>query len=321
MTSNKTAIDLVTKNILVIRSDNTVGDVERKLLDNKYEFIDYIYVVNYKENLTGVISIKELFREDKGSVLKRIMHGKVFSVKPEDDQEKAAKLALNKNIKAVPVVKGGNILGVIPYHSILSVLHEEGIEDLLYSAGIHDFEDPARDIIHASTFTHFKKRLPWLLLGLLGGTIAAMIVGVFEEMLDVYIILAAFIPAVVYMADAIGNQAQILFIRSMALEDVSYWNYILREMKVNLFLGLVISFVFYLVVLLGWSDAFFALVIGISILATTFISVLIAVILPILFKKFDFDPAVSTGPFSTAVIDLSSLLVYFGIASLMIAFL
>ncbi len=317
---SETAVSLMIKKVPFVNSDKTVKDVEKNLMNNKYENIEYIYV-GEKDVLAGVLSIKELFRQDKNKKVKDLMKKKVHSVNPNTDQEEVVKIAMKYNLKAVPVVENKKLLGVVPHHVILDILHKEGIEDLLHKAGVHPFEEPAHEIIHASTKTHFKKRLPWLLLGLLGGTLAALIVGIFEEILSVYVILAAFIPAVVYMADAIANQAQTIFIRSMALEDIKYKWYLLREFKINIFLALILAVIFYLVVLIGWNDSFFALVIGTSIFATTIFSVLIAVTLPVIFKKFNSDPAFSTGPFSTALVDLSSLIIYFGIAQLMITYL
>ena len=317
---SETAGSLMIEKVPFVNSDKTVKDIEKNLMNNKYENIEYIYV-GEKDVLAGVLSIKELFRQDKNKKVKDLMKKKVHSVNPNTDQEEVVKIAMKYNLKAVPVVENKKLLGVVPHHVILDILHKEGIEDLLHKAGVHPFEEPAHEIIHASTKTHFKKRLPWLLLGLLGGTLAALIVGIFEEILSVYVILAAFIPAVVYMADAIANQAQTIFIRSMALEDIKYKWYLLREFKINIFLALILAVIFYLVVLIGWNDSFFALVIGTSIFATTIFSVLIAVTLPVIFKKFNSDPAFSTGPFSTALVDLSSLIIYFGIAQLMITYL
>ncbi len=117
---------------------------------------------------------------------------------PTTHQEKVAILALKHNIKAIPVVdKENHLLGVVPSDIILDILHNENVEDALLTAGVDRFKDPARSIIEASAFLHFKKRFPWLILGLIGGMIAAFVVSGFEESLNVQIILAAFIPAIV----------------------------------------------------------------------------------------------------------------------------
>ena len=320
----ETAGNLMYREFPTINPDATLRDVEKMLLKktHKFETIGYIYVVDKKNKLLGVVSLKDLFRLDKNTQVRKAMEKKVFSVRTHTDQERVALLALRNNLKAVPVVdKSNHILGVIPYNIILDVLHKENIEDILRTAGIHKFKDPAVDIITASTTTHVKKRLPWLLLGLLGGIIAAFIIGSFESMLDKYLLLAAFIPAVVYMADAVGAQAQTIFIRSMALDKkLNIGKYAFREVKINTLLGILLGIFFYITFAIFWSSSFFGLIIGVSIFATVLVSMAVSIILPLIFQKFNSDPAISSGPFATAVRDLTSLLVYFGIAHLMIIF-
>lgn len=302
--------------------DSKISDLEKMLIEKSHNFetINYIYIVNKKKQLRGVLSIKEIFRTKKDTLVKSIMQKKVISVKTNTDQERTAVLSLKHRLKAIPVVdKENRLLGVIPFNVILDILHKEHIEDILYSAGIRKFKDPAVDIINASTKVHFKKRLPWLILGLFGGIIAAIIVGFFESILDSYIILAAFIPAVVYMADAVGAQAQTIFVRSIALDrDLNIKKYIKREINVNLLLGTILGILFYIIILIGWRENLFGIILGISIFSTVIVSMIIAIALPSIFNKLNFDPAISSGPFATAIRDLTSLLVYFGIASLMI---
>jgi magnesium transporter len=318
----ETAGKLMFREMPTTTPDSTLRDVEKMLLKrtHRFETIGYIYVLNKKQELVGVLSLKDIFRKEKDTLVREIMEKKVVSVRSNTDQERVALLALRNNLKAVPVVdKESHILGVVPYHVILGVLHREGIEDTLRAAGIHKFKDPAVEIITAPVKTHVKKRLPWLMLGLLGGIIAALIVNSFESMLDKYILLAAFIPAVVYMADAVGAQAQTIFIRSMALDKkLNIGKYAFREVKVNLLLGIILGTLFYIVFAIFWSSSFFGLIIGASIFATVIVSMGISILLPFIFQKLNSDPAISSGPFATAVRDLTSLLVYFGIAHLMI---
>lgn len=319
----ETAGRIMTSKILIVKEDFSLLNVERLLKEgiDEFEMIDYIYVVE-KKKLIGVFSIKEIFRNAKSTFVKKVMKKEIISVRSHTDQERATFIALKNDLKAVPVVdKDGNFLGVIPPQIILETIHNEGLEDVLRSAGIGKFKDPAYEIIQSSTMVHAKKRFPWLLIGLIGGVIAAMIVSYFEDILDAYILLAAFIPAVVYMADAVGAQSQTIFIRSLAIDKkLQIGKYSLRELKVNMILGSLLGFIFYLVVLIGWGleSSFFALILGISIFSTVIISMAISLILPLIFEKINFDPAISSGPLGTAIRDLTSLLVYFGIARFLI---
>ncbi len=319
---SESAEKLMFRNVATASPNSTLKDVEKMLLKQtkSLELISYIYVVNAKNKLLGVLSIKDLFRSDKDLLVKQVMTKKVFSVKSHTDQERVALIALRNNLKSVPVVdKDDILLGVVPFQAIMNILHTEGIEDVLRTEGIHKFKDPAVEIISASTTTHVKKRLPWLILGLLGGIFAALIVNSFESMLDKYILLAAFIPAVVYMADAVGAQAQTIFIRSIALDkNLNIGKYAFREVKINLILGVLLGAMFYAIFSTFWGYSFFGAIIGVSIFATVIVSMAISILLPFIFQKLNSDPAISSGPFATAVRDLTSLVVYFGIAHLMI---
>jgi magnesium transporter len=312
---------LMTQNIPVVLKDQKVRDVLELLKKSNFDVVNYIYVVDSKKKFIGSISIKEIFRNSSNVSVKKIMKEDVVYVKTHTHQERVAYLALKYKLKNVAVVDKDDVLvGAVSYHNILKIMQKEGIEDLLHQAGIHKFIDPAVEIINASTMTHLKKRLPWLLIGLFGGILAAFIVGLFESLLKIYVVLAAFIPAVVYMSDAVGSQAQTIFIRSIALDkDLNYRFYSFREFKINLMLGLILGLIFYFIVLIFWDNSFFGFVIGISILLTVVSSMIISILLPFIFNKFNYDPAISTGPFATAIRDLSSLVIYFLIARMMIS--
>jgi magnesium transporter len=320
----ETAGKILTPHVPFVDIESTIGDVEKIISKNiqEYEMISYIYVLNKSTKLLGVFSVKEIFRCAKKTPVKKIMKKEVISVRGSTDQERVTLLALEHDLKAIPVVdKGNNFLGVITSQIINDTLHKEGIEDILRSAGIGKFKDPAVEIINASTYVHTKKRLPWLLVGLFGGIIAAIIVNFFENILEVYVLLAAFIPAVVYMADAVGAQCQTIFIRSISLDKkLELGKYSFRELKINLILGIILGLIFYFVVLIGWGfeSSFFAFILGISIFSTVIISMVISITLPIMFNKINFDPAISSGPLGTAIRDLTSLMVYFGIAHFLI---
>ena len=311
---------LLVEEVPVVSPYWTVGDVEELLVDNDFEDVDYIYVERSSDHfLVGVMSVKEVFKRGEDVLVKEFMSTDVVSVSPETDQEEVVRVALEHDLKSVPVVDHGSLLGVVPHHVLLDIMRDEGLEDSLVGAGVHTFDDPSHDIIHASVKTHVKKRLPWLVIGLVGGALAAFVVSGFEEVLGEFLILASFIPGVVYVAGAVGNQTQTIFIRSVALEDVSFWKYLWREVKVNLFLGLVLSLLFFFIVLGLWRDVFFGAVIGVSVFFTSLVAVLVGTCLPWFFQLLGMDPAVSSGPFATAVIDLLSLVLYFGIATIMIA--
>jgi len=302
----------------------TIATVEKLLFQKmkELETINYIYVVDKHEKLKGVISIKDIFRLAKTTPITQAMTKKMVSVRSHTDQERVALLALQHNLKAIPVVdKKNRFLGVVPSDVILHVLDKENIEDILRFAGIRKFKDSAIGIIKASAGVHFRKRFPWLLLGLFGGILAAFVVQHFESALQAQLILATFIPAVVYMADAVGNQVQTIFIRSMALDhQLNLTKYIWREVKVNLSIALILGLVIAAVSWLWWQPAILGAILGLSIFSTVITATAVAILLPWFFSKIKYDPAIASGPFATIIRDMLNLIIYFTIAQAMLSF-
>ncbi len=309
-------------NVPVVLSSATIGDIEALLFKEAANFdtINYIYVVDEQNKLSGTLSIKDVFCFPKKVLVSEFMQKKLITVRQNTDQERVALLSIKHNLKAIPVIDNNNLfLGVVPSDIILNILHQENIEDFLRSAGVNIFKNPARDLIVASTFVHFKKRLPWLLVGLLGGLAAASLVGSFEHLLSEMLILAAFIPAVVYMADAVGAQTQTIFIRSVALDQkLDIKKYILREAAVGFFLATTLGIIVTLFLITWWEPPILGIILGLSFFTTIIIAISVAIILPWLLLRLDYDPALASGPLATVIRDILSIMFYFIIADRML---
>jgi len=312
---------LMISRVPTVLMDSQVGEIESLLLKEtkNLENINYIYVLDREGKLKGVVSIKELFITPKDVLVQNVMKTNITTVRPRADRERAAVLAIKNNIKNVPVVdKEGLFLGVVPSDVILDILHQEHIEDMLRSEGILR-HTPIKEFFYADAISHFKKRLPWLLVGLFGGLGAAGVVGLFNGILSQMIVLAAFIPSVVYIADAVGSQTQTIFIRSLAFDqNVNLRSYIKRESAVGFLLALFLSILAGLLVLWWWRSPLVSLVITLSFFATIITSAVSGVFLPWIFYKINLDPAVTSGPFSTVIRDILSVLIYFSVAFLVL---
>lgn len=311
---------ILTERVPIVSGHSSIRSIEDVLLKKIRDFdnINYIYVVDENKKLSGVISIKEIFRVSKDILVKDVMVKDPVSVRPHTDRERAALLAIKHNIKDVPVVDKNNVfLGIVSSDTILNVLHQEGIEDALRSEGILK-NYSVKEFISTRTSEHFRKRLPWLLVGLFGGMFAAFIVSFFEDMLSKLVILTAFIPAVVYMADAVGSQTQTIFVRSLSLSNqFKIRGYLAKEISISfslsIFLGIMAG------ILVWWWQSFIvALIVAVSFVFTIFFAALSGILLPWIFFKFKLDPAIASGPFSTVLRDISSILIYFGVAFLLL---
>ncbi|MBI5158926.1 magnesium transporter [Candidatus Micrarchaeota archaeon] len=315
------AVDLMTVRVPVVKPNATIGDAvalfRKKMKD--YDTVNYVYVVDAKQ-LVGVFSIKAFFAANKAKKVSEVMKTKLAFAHPHTHEEKVALLAISHGIKEVPVVdKEMNFLGVVPQENIFKVLHKARIETALRSAGIHKFNDPAKDIITAGALVHIQKRLPWLVLGVVGGIFAAFVVGFFEKALKAQLVLAVFIPTVVYIADAVGTQTETIFIRSIALDQhLALRKYLAREAKVALFLGLVLGGLNALGAFLWLKSVAVSVILFASIFSASLAAVGMAILLPLVFMRTHRDPAMGSGPFATIITDILSLVIYFAVASLLL---
>lgn len=313
------------QNIPLVFAKDSILDVKKILFEKmkELETINYIYVIDEQEKLVGVFSIKEIFQRPEETKVEDIMQTQIVTARPYTDQERVAILALNHNLKAIPVMdKDGRFLGVVPSDVILNILHSENVEDILRFAGIYKRELTPAKVIRAPAGILAKARLPWLILGLFGGILAAQVVNFFESSLKTHFILAAFIPLIVYMADAVGTQTETLFIRSLALDtQLNIKGYLWREIKISFFIALVLGVFLSIVSIFWFRLPYIGLILGISLFLTVIIAILIAVLIPLILQKFKKDPALGSGPFATIITDVASLIIYFTVATLMLRIL
>lgn len=302
-------------------SNTHVREIVGHLTDKKHGFasIGYIYVVEEKK-LVGVLSIKELLQAPADQKISELMARQLVTVHPQATIERAAITAIQHGIKAVPVVDhGGVFLGVVGTDTILHTLHHEHVEDLLKMGGIqitaqkHILEMLTDRISHL-----IRIRFPWLFVGLVGGFIATLVVRSFEQTLMEQVALAFFMPAIVYMASAVGAQTQTLFIRAEAIKKIGVARYIGREIIVDGILGILLALAMYVFTYVSSQQFEIALTVSLAMLLTIFSAGLVAVVIPWLLIRFKRDPAIGSGPFGTVIQDILSLVVYFLVASVLL---
>lgn len=316
-----TAGSRMTGAIPCARIGETIADVEKmlSLKASTFDTIDYIYVVDKDNSLRGVISIKEIFSIRKDARVEEVMKKELVAVEPSTDQERIVYLALSHGIKALPVVdEEKHLFGVVPYDTILQIFNQEVHEDIFRFGGIFHRVGKEFETISSPVKVMIKSRLPWLIIGVLGGTIAVYVVNSFEDILSRVLILAAFIPFLVYMSDAVGTQSETLFVRSIALDPKLSIKSFSRELKVAVVLGAICGILLSFIAMIGWRAPLLSAVVGFSMFLSILAAVFISTLLPLLFKKLNLDPAVVTGPFATMLSDIVSLAIYFGIATVII---
>lgn len=313
---------LVDKNVPTVLTSGKISDVEKMLLTKtqKLDAINYVYVVDDVGRLKGVLSIKELFRQKKNARVDRVMVRRPLTLKPTANRESAAYLALKHRIKQVPVVDGsGVLLGAVPSDVLFETLYRETSKDLLQMAGHHGSDKIVDNIFELSVWQLFRHRFPWLFLGLMGGVLTAKIISGFEATLEKNIILAAFIPLMVYIADAVGTQMEAFIIRDLALKpNLKFFRYFIKQLTVITWIGLVSSVLLYFFANWIYADKPLSFTLSVAMFAAIFSSVFTGLIVPFSLSRIRLDPANASGPMATILQDMLSVLIYFGVASVLL---
>jgi magnesium transporter len=268
--------------------------------------------------LVGLATIERLLAAPDDATVEQVMDPDPPAVAPGTDQEQAAWMAVRHGESGLPVVDpDGRFVGLIPPQRLLSVLLEEHHEDLARLGGFLRSTTSAREASIESVPRRLWHRLPWLIVGLFGAIAAAVIVGGFETQLQDKVLVAFFIPGVVYLADAVGTQTEALVIRGLSV-GVGVRRIAGRELTTGLFVGLVIAAASYPLVLFGWHDAQVAAIVSVALLASCTIATTVAMVLPWLLQRLGKDPAFGAGPLATVIQDLLSIVIYFSAAAIIL---
>lgn len=319
--SGETAGHRMTRRVPVAQAEQLAGEVYQAIQEAipKYNEIHFVYVTDEVNRLLGILSLRELLRIHPETPVGNAIHRRgLHAVHPHSDQEKAANLALTHNLRVVPVIdEQHHFLGTLTEDVILSILHKELREDILHLGGVFTPKDGLDTVLEIPYGRAVKHRLPWLFLGLFGGIVTAHFIGFFEKTLNKDIILAFFIPLIVYMSSAVGTQMQAFVIRDFALvRSLEFRRYFFKECFIVLMLALIISgSVVVAGFFLRW-DLNLILVLGLSLSVTILSSIFTGIIIPYFFRKLGQDPANASGPVATIIQDFLSVAIYLGIASL-----
>ncbi|ODR96120.1 hypothetical protein AUC69_15210 [Methyloceanibacter superfactus] len=240
-------------------------------------------------------------------------------VRPEIDQEHAATLAHDHRVSAVPVVaEDGRPLGLIPGLALLDVLAQEHHEDVHRLAGILKMGAKDRHALDDPPMLRAGRRLPWLLVGLVLSTGVTVLMAGFERALQANIVIAFFIPALVYLADAVGTQTEAVVVRGLSLEMRPLPPLLLGELATGALIGLPLALIAFLGIWLAYDDASLAGGVAISLFAASSIASVLGLLLPWLLARIGLDPAFGSGPVATILQDLLTIAVYFAVMAMVI---
>lgn len=309
-----TAASHVVTSVPVAAPTDRVGAVRASLAGRRYALIDDVVVCD-AGRLVGVVALERLFAAGDDQSVGDVMDPDPAVIAPHADQAAAAWAMVRKGQAHLAVVdEDERLVGMVPSSAMLEVLLREHHEDLDRLGGVLAGTREARAASEEPVRRRLWHRLPWLLVGLAGAMVSAVVMGSFEAELEANVVLAFFLPAVVYMADAVGTQTETLAIRGISV-GVPLRDVLGKEVLTGLLVGVLIAAAFVPFALIGWGDATVALVVGIALLGACSVATVVALVLPWLLDRLGKDPAFGSGPLATVVQDLLSILIYLATAS------
>ena len=315
-----TAGSLMAKELVKVKETWLVPTCVRKMRSQAQEVtrVHSIYVVDEKNRLIGRLSLKDLLVASAKSKISDIYIDKVDSVNVHDKAEDVARKMQKYDLEAIPVVDDDDtLLGRITIDDILDLIIEEAEKDYQMAAGITEDID-ADDSIFAKT----KARLPWLILGLVGGMTAASIMGGFEDAMKLFPELFFFTPLIAAMAGNVGVQSSAIIVQGLASDTIkgSLINRLFKEVGLSIVNGLILAGLIFLIgTFLGYQINIL-MTISISLVIVIIMASLIGTFVPLLLNKNGIDPAVATGPFITTSNDIFGIFIFFFIAKHILGF-
>ena len=308
---------LMYTDVFTLHEDTKAKDAIYALQDQEdVEMVFYLYTLDDDGRLTGVISLRDLVTTSGDTMLKDIMSKQIHVVRPETDQEEVARIVSQYNFLAVPVVDSDDhLLGIVTVEDVVDIIREEATEDFLQMVG----SGKDREILLKSSWENARMRVPWLFASWVGGILAVFIIGVFDNVLQSTIALAAFIPVIMGMGGNIGTQSSTMIVRGLATGRVSIENSVkilFKEIRVGLLLGILYGLLLGLFAIFQFIDAspMIGIVVGLSICISMIIAATIGSLVPLILNRFEIDPAIATGPFVTTAIDIIGVAFYFIVA-------
>ncbi|HUV58755.1 MAG TPA: magnesium transporter [Desulfatiglandales bacterium] len=309
-----TAGGIMALEFVSVNAESTIREAIENIRNKREEVenIYYVWVVDNDGKLVGVVSMKDLLLEPRDTKIKDVMNPDVLSVAADTDQEEIARIVKQYNLTHVPVVSNQHkLIGRITHDDIIDVMEEEASEDFSLMAGVLD-----QEIAEESALKISRARLPWLLLGLFGGLISAIVINHFHGSLEKILALSFFIPVIMAMGGNTGTQAATVVIRGLATGEISIVHTgrrLLTELRVALINGILCGILLGLVVAFWLSDPKLGVGVGMSLITVILFSGSFGAFVPLLLRKLNIDPALAAGPFITTSNDVLGLLLYLSI--------
>lgn len=321
---------LVTTDYLALRPDWSVGQALRHIrrFGKDSETINVIYIVDRSWNLLDDLRLREILLAEPNASISSLMDNHFVALSATDDQEKAVGIFREYDRAALPVIDNDGVLvGIVTSDDILDVAEEEATEDMQMLGGLEALDSP---YMNTPLSVLMKKRSRWLVVLFIGEMFTATAMGFFEAELAQAVVLGLFLPLIISSGGNSGSQAASLIIRALAVGEVKlrdWWRVMHREILSGVFLGGILGVLGFLRVVV-WANIFglygehwlpLGMTIALTLVGVVTWGTLAGSMLPFALKRLGADPAVSSAPFVATLVDVTGLIIYFSIASIILS--
>ena len=314
---------IMTVEFIDLKENYTVKEaLERIKKDaNHIENFDICYVLDYTRKLLGYVKLKDILINDENKPIKSLMKKVHAKVSTKTDQEIVAHKFKKYDINLMPVVDSENkLVGIITIDDIVDIIDEETTEDIEKMAAITPNDKPYNK---TGVFQTYIKRIPWLLLLMISATFTGKIIQSYEKALASYVVLTSFIPMLMDTGGNAGSQASVTIIRSLSLNEIKFkdiFKVIFKEIRVAILIGITLAVAnFFKLMIIDGVSITIAFIVCLTLIITVLCAKIVGSTLPMAAKKIGFDPAVMASPFITTIVDAISLIIYFTIATNLLA--
>ena len=313
----QTAGRIMTRNYFALDEDVTIAEAVAALQkrSEEFEMVFYVFVVDKRDHLVGVVSLRKLLTTHPATQLKRIMADDVISARVGADQEEVARLVAEYNLLAVPIVDDERkLVGIVTVDDVIDVLQDEAEEDLLALAGVS-----AEERVDTRARRSLRLRAPWLLVNLVTAFLASYVVSRFEGSIRQLPQLATLMPIVAGMGGNAATQTLTVIIRGLALNEVvNTTRATLKQSIVGIGNGVINGVVCAAVVAGYYHSAWLGLIIAVAMIINMLVAGVAGTLLPVILKRLNIDPAVASSVFVTTCTDVAGFFSFLGIATLLL---
>ena len=319
--ADQTAGRIMNPDVFALSEDLTAGEaIEALQRSRDVEMVFYLYVVDARRHLVGVISLRRLLLVSPETPLKRIMTTDLTTARVDTDQEEVAQLVASYNLLAIPVVDDENkLVGVITVDDVIDVIKDEATEDIYRMAGVSSDEH-----VFSSARESLQKRLPWLGVNLVTAILAALVVRLFQSTIDQVVALAAFMTIVASMGGNAATQTLTVIVRGIALGELTWSNSgkaLVKEAMVGIGNGLVLGLVGAGVAWWVVGNPYFGGILALAMVINLLVAAVAATLIPIALRALRIDPALASSVFITTLTDMFGFFAFLGLATLFIEYL